>query len=173
MPVYLRPLSAEQVGQIKQRWDNLRYARVDLLRRLGENSTTPAENNDAPSTNAERVYELTKESLSQLLGMVWMIIPQRPDYYLRALENWNKAMEDRFQSKRMARSDQQHLEKVRSRQLLQTEHISFMLAALLETKRYHDRNPSITIQERSPLERQNKTMKGGDAYELKNGKQEK
>lgn len=30
MPVYLRPFSEEQVGQIKQRWDKLRYARVGL-----------------------------------------------------------------------------------------------------------------------------------------------
>jgi len=35
MPVYLRPMSEAQVEQIKQRWDKLRYIRVDLWRRLG------------------------------------------------------------------------------------------------------------------------------------------
>jgi len=78
MPVYLRPMSAEQVGQIKQRWDKLRYARVDLWRRLGGDSTTQSENGDAPSPKPECDYDLTKESLSQLLGLVWKVVPQRP-----------------------------------------------------------------------------------------------
>jgi hypothetical protein len=36
MPVYLKPISEEQVEQIKQRWDKLRYIRVDLWRRLSD-----------------------------------------------------------------------------------------------------------------------------------------
>jgi len=43
MPVYLHPLSAEQVAQIKQRLDKLRYARVDLWRQLISRSPTPGE----------------------------------------------------------------------------------------------------------------------------------
>lgn len=80
MPVYLKPMSEEQIDQIKQHWDNLRYNRVDMLRRLSGNYTTPANNSDVPSHNANHDYELTKESLSQLLGLVWMVVPQRPDY---------------------------------------------------------------------------------------------
>jgi len=157
IPVYMRPMSEEQVEQINQRWENLRYARVDLLRHLGDNSTTLVDSRDAPSPNAERDYELTKESLSQLLGLVWMVVPQRPDYYLNALENRNKALKERFQSKRNARSDQQRLEKESSRQLLQTEHISFLLAALLETPQCLEGTPSFITQEQSPLEQQDKT----------------
>lgn len=169
IPVYMRPISEEKVGQIKQRWDNLRYDRVDLWRRRGGGSTMLSKNNDPLSSGKERDYELTKGSLSQLLGLVWMVVPERPDYYLIALENRNKALNRRFQSKRMARSYQQRLEKERSRQLLQTEHISFLLAALFETTLCLKGPPSIIIQEQSPLERQDKTAKGGGAYELKNG----
>jgi len=129
IPVYLRPLSEEQVEQIKQRWDNLRYSRVDLLRRLVGNSTTPAENSDAPSSNAERDYQLTKKSLSQLIGQIWMVVSQRPDYYRSALKNRSNSVKRRLKSISMAQSDQQNLERERSRQLLQTEHISFLLAA--------------------------------------------
>ena len=168
MPVYLRPIREEQVGQIKQRWDELRYARVDLWRQLGSGSTTSSENGDAPSPNPERDYELAKESLSQLLGLVWKVVPKRPDYYLEAMENRIRVMKRRVQVKREARSDQQRLEKERSRQLLQVEHISFLLAALLETPVCLEGAPSIITQEQIPLERQEKSEKGGGDDELKN-----
>ena len=173
IPVYMRPMSEEQVGQIMQRWEKLRYARVDLWRRLSGDSTTPSENGDTPSSNAKRDYELTKKSFSQLLGLVWMVIPQRPDYYLDAIENRTETLKSRVQVKRQARSDQQGLEKTRSRQLLQTEHISFMLEALLETTRHLDRSASVRTQEQSPLEQQDKTVKGGDAYVVDNRSREK
>ena len=173
MPVYLRPMSDGQVEQIKQRWDNLRYARVDLWRRLGGYSTTPSENGNTPSSNAERDYEFTKENLSQLLGLVWMVVPQRPVYYLIAIENRTEALKRRVQLKRQARSNQQSLEKERSRQLLQTEHISFLLSALLETPLHLDRSASVSTQEQIPSEQQDKSSKGGDAYEIENGPQVK
>ena len=174
MPVYLRPLSAEQVAQIKQRWDKLRYARVDLWRRLDPGSKTSSVNGDATSSGTERHYQLTKESLSQLLAQIWMVVPQRPDYYLNALEKRTRALKRRFQSKRNARSDQQRLEKERSRQLLQTEHISFLLAALLETPHCLEGGPpSFSTQEQIPLEQQDKTAKGSGAYEVDNNSPEK
>lgn len=165
-PIYLRPFSDAQVERIKQLWDKLRYKRVDLWRRLVGGSTTPSENGDTSLLNAERDYQLTKESLSQLLGQIWMVVPQRPDYYRSALENRNKALQRRFQSKRNARRDQQRLERERSRQLLQTEHIGFLLSALLETPQCLEGVPSVVTQEQNPLEQQNKTAKGGDAYEV-------
>ncbi len=168
MPVYLRPLPAEQVAQIKQRWDKLRYARVDLWRRLGGDSTTQSENGDAPSPKPERDYKLTKESLSQLLGLVWKVVPQRPDYYLEALENRSKVLKRRQQSKHNAHSNQRRLEKERSRQLLQVEHISFLMACLLETPRCFGEAPSNITQVQIPLGQQDKTAKGGGAYELNN-----
>lgn len=173
MPVYLRPMSEEQVDQIKQRWDDLRYARVDLWRSLGGNSTKAQGNDGAPPSNAERDYELTKKSLSQLLGQVWMIVPQRPDYYRSALENRSKALERRIQSKGHARSEQQHLEKEHSRQLLQTEHISFLLTALLESALCLEEDPSVVRDDQNPLERQDKSAKGGDAYAISKDSPEK
>jgi hypothetical protein len=168
MPVYLRPFSVEQVAQIKQRWHKLRYARVDLWRKLGGGSTTPSDGDDATISNTERHYQLTKKSLSQLLGQVWMVVPQRPDYYLKALENRTKALKQRLQSKRQAQSNQQRLEKTRSRQLLQVEHISFLLTCLLETPLCLEDGQSIIMQKQRPLEQQDKIAKGGGAYELKN-----
>lgn len=173
MPVYLHPLSAEQVAQIKQHWDKLRYARVDLWRQLGSGSTTPSDVSGATLSDTERHYQLTKKSLSQLLGLVWMVIPQRPDYYIKALENRNKALKQRLHSKRDARGDQRRLEKERSRQLLQVEHISFLLAALLETPLCLEDDQSIVMQEQRPLEQQDKTAKGGGAYEVDNNSPEK
>ena len=168
LPVYLRPMSEEQVGRIKQRWDKMRYARVDLWRRLSNRSPAVGENSDTPSPNAERDYQLTKESLSQLLGLVWKVVPQRPDYYLEAMENQTKALKQRLQSRREARGNQRRLEKERSRQLLQVEHIGFLLAALLETPLCPEESPSIITQEQRPLEQQDKTAKGGGAYEVDN-----
>jgi hypothetical protein len=173
MPVYLRPFSEAQVEQIKQRWDKLRYVRVDLWLRLSSNSKTPAENRNTPVSNVDLDYELTQKSLSQLLGLVWMIVPQRPEYYLNALEKQKKFLELRVQSKHNARIIQQHLEKKRSIQMLQIEHISFMLAALLETPKCLEGNASIITKEQRPLEQHNKTTKGGDTYELNNSPDEK
>jgi len=173
MPVYLHPLPAEQVAEIKQRWDKLRYARVDLWRKLCGGSTTPLENGDAPSPNPERDYELAKKSLSQLLGLVWMVVPQRPDYYIAAMENQTRALKRRVQVKRDAWGDQQRLEKMRSRQLLQVEHISFLLSALLETSLCFGEAKSIITQEQIPLEQQDKTVKGGGAYEVGNDSSKK
>ena len=168
MPVYLRPFSEEQVRKIKQRWDEMRYIRVDLCRQLDHGSSMSAEKSDAPLANAKRDYALAKKALSQLLGQVWMIASQRPDYYLIALENQTKALKSRYQSIRQARSYQQRLEKTHSRQLLQAEHLSFLLAALLETPRRLKGIQSITKQEQSLLEIQDKTAKGVDAYEVDN-----
>jgi len=172
MPVYLHPFTAEQVEQIKDRWDELRFARVDLWRRLSKRSTTAGENNDASSPNAERDYELTKESLSQLLAQVWMVFPQRPDYYVEALNNRTRALKRHQQLRREARSEQRRLEKERSRQLLQVEHISFLFVSLLETPLCFDKAQSI-MQGQRPLERQIESAKGGGAYEVDNNSSEK
>lgn len=108
-----------------------------------------------------------------MLAQIWMVVPQRPDYYLSALENRTKALERRLQSKHQARSDQQRLEKTHSRQLLQTEHISFLLAALLETPRCLDGSASVSAQEQIPSEQRDKPAEGGDAYKVENGSQKK
>jgi hypothetical protein len=166
-------MSEEQVVQIKQHWDKLRYERVDLLYRLDNNSKASVKKINAPLPNQDRDYELTKKSLSQLLGLVWMVVPQRPGYYLNAIENQNKALQHRIKIKRQARNDQQCLEKTRSRQLLQIEHISFLFAALLETTRYLDRSESVRTQEQIPSEQKDKHPRGGDAHAIGNDSEQK
>lgn len=173
MPVYLRPFSEEQVERIKQRWGDLRYARVDLWRQLGGDSTTSTEDRNVPPSNSERDYQLTQRSLDQLLAYIWPIVAPAPDYYRSAFENRGDALQRRLQSMRKAASDERRLEKERSRQFLQTEHISFLLAALLETPRCLDRSPSMREQEAGPLAPQGRTAKGGGAYDLKNDSPEK
>ena len=173
IPVYLKPISEEQVQQIKQSWAKMRHERVDLFSRLNSGSKMHLKEDIETSSNIESDYQLTKESLSQLLGLVWMIVPQRPDYYLNAIDNQNKALKLRFQLNSQARINHQRLEKERSRQLLQTEHISFMLAALLETPRCFDGSVSISTQDLISSDKQEKPAKGGDIYAIENGLPEK
>ena len=174
LPVYLRPLSTEHVAHIKLRWDKLHNARADLWLQLGSGSKPPYKDSRTTISDTERDYQLTKKSLSQLLGLVWMVVPQRPDYYLNALKNRTMALEQRLQTKSKARSDQLRLEKERSRQLLQTEHISFLLACLLETPQGIEGGPPpIITQEQRPLEQQERPAKGGGAYGVDNTSSEK
>jgi len=172
IPVYLRPMSDEQVQQIKQHWNTRRYSRVDVWRRLGGDSKSPLEKNSL-SSNAQRDYELTKQSLSQLLGLVWMVVPRRPDYYVKALEGQANAAKRLVQSKREAQNDQQRLERERSRQVLQTEHISFLLVALLQSASCANGSPSASSQVQTSVRGQNKGSKGGGAYEIENAFQER
>jgi len=59
-------LSEDQVEQIKRRWQNLRYARVDLRRQLGGDANGPPTTAQAPSVNAHPHYLLTQRSLARL-----------------------------------------------------------------------------------------------------------
>jgi hypothetical protein len=65
----------------------------------------------------------------------------------------------RQQSKLDAHSIQNHLEKERSRKLLQVEHISFIFTALLETPLCFEETRSIITKEKRPLEQQEKQRK--------------
>jgi len=173
MPVYLRSMSEEQIELIKQRWNKLRYVRVDLWRKIGDSSKAPIERRDALSSNAERDYELTKKCMAQLLGQIWIVIPRCPDYYVSALKNHSRSLQDRLQSKRHAQSYHQRLEKERSRQLFQTEHIGFLLTSLLETPACFDESVKIRIREPIPLKQKDGAEKGGRAYEVDNVSQKK
>lgn len=170
LPIYLCPLSEAQMGKIKQRWDNLnlRYARVDLWRQLGGEAIMSV-NKQQVSPHTHPHYVLTQRSLSWLLPHIWAIVAPAPDYYRSTLKNSIDAFKRRLQSRRKTRSNQRRLEK----KLRQTEHISFLLAALLETPRCFEESASIMAQEENPLEQQNRTTKGGGAYEIENGLPEK
>jgi len=166
MPVYLRPMSEEQVGQIKQRWHDLRYARVDLWRSLGGDSTLPG-------SNPRRDYRLTQKSLAQLDTHIWAIVATAPDYYRSAMENRIKALEHVYHLKREARTKQQRMEKGHSRQLAQSEHIGFLLGALLETARCFDGLTLANRQEQTTLGQPPRASKGGGAHEVEQGSREK
>jgi len=168
MPVYLHPFTEAQVEQIKQRYDKLRYARVDIWRQLEGGTAMPTGKSDEPPPNAERDYKLTQKSLFQLQSQIWAIVAEPPDYYQNAVENWKKAVQNRFQAKRQARSYQQRLEKERSRQLLQTEHISFLLTALLETPSCLDGSAPSQETRAKTIKAAERTEKGGEAYEVDN-----
>jgi len=169
LPIYLCPLSEAQMGKIKQRWDNLnlRYARVDLWRQLGGEAIMSV-NKQQVSPHTHPHYLLTQRSLTRLLPHIWAIVAAAPDYYRSAIGNWINAEKRRYQSRRKAKSDERRLEKQLSRKLLQTEHISFLLTALLETPRCFEESVSISAQEEITLEQQDRTAKGGGAYEVEN-----
>ena len=137
LPIFQRTFSATQVDRIKQRWHDLRYARVDLWRQLGGGSTTSSENRDPQPFDSQHQYLLTQRSLAQLQAQIWAIVAPPPDYYRKALGNHMDAQRRRLQARSQARSQERRLEQ--ERQVLQTEHLSFLLAALLEAPQSFER----------------------------------
>lgn len=168
LPIFLRPFSEAQVGQIKQRWHDLRYVRVDLWRQLGGDGTTSAEKGAPPSLDGHPHYLLTERSLAQWLSHIGAIVAPPPEYYRSAVGNHIDAQRRQFQSRSQARREERRLQRERSGQVLQTEYISFLLAALLETPQSLQGPLSIRAQEETPLAQQDSTAKGGDAYEIRN-----
>ncbi len=129
LPVFLSPFTEAQVNQLKERWTRLRYARVDLWRQLGGGRATTAEPAQVSSGNAQPDYLLTQRSLDQLRGQIWSVISGPPDHYRNAVSKDIAAQKQRFRSRAEARTQEERL----GLPVLQTEYISFLLAALLET----------------------------------------
>jgi hypothetical protein len=157
LPIFLHPLTDAQLDQLKQRWQDLRYSRVDLWRQLGgdsQPSPSPAELRLPPNSHPH--YLLTQRSLAQLLSQIWTIAASPPDYYRSAVANRTNAEKRLLEAKSRAYTLERRLERERSRQFLQTEEISFLLTALIETARYP---PS------GPADKQPMPAQGGDAYE--------
>ncbi len=158
LPIFQRPFSDEQIDQIKQRWHDLRYARVDLWRQLAGEGRVGTQNLVSPPgqtqpLQAPRHYLLTERSLAQWLAQIWAIGASAPDYYQIAVRNRMDAQRRVLQSKSQAGAADRALERRYSRQLLQTEQLSFLLAALLETAQHPPSEP--------PDERDG-PMQGGD-----------
>ncbi|OHB81940.1 MAG: hypothetical protein A2Z38_00840 [Planctomycetes bacterium RBG_19FT_COMBO_48_8] len=65
------------------------------------------------------------------------------------------------------------MEKTRSRQLLQTEHIGFLFAALLEAPKHLNKLASVNTQDQILSEHQDESSKGGGAYAVEKSIQEK
>ena len=129
LPTCQRPFSEEQIGQLEERWTKLRYARVDLWRQLGGGAATGAKKAQAPSGNAHPDYLLTQQSLDQLRGQTWSLIAVPPDYYRNAVSQEIAVQKQRLQSQSEARTQEGRLGVA----VWQTEYLSFLLAALLET----------------------------------------
>ncbi len=166
LPIFLRAFSAAQVEQLEQRCHDLRYARVDLWRLLGGDSKKSGEGNRDPQPlDPQQQYLLTQRCLVQLQGQIWVIVAPAPDYYRKAMGNQMLAQRRLLQTSSQARNQERRLEQ--ERKVLQTEHLSFLLAALLETPQVFVESPSIQAQKETPLEQQNSTTNGGDTYELR------
>lgn len=136
LPIFLISLSETQVEQIKQRWHDLRYVRVDLWRSLGGHGV--AEIQDPTSSrmqakppNEHPDYLLTWRSLDQLRGQLWSLAPAPPDYYREAAANTVAEGRQRVQTTLAARNQEQRLGVA----VWQTEYLSFLVMALLETAR--------------------------------------
>jgi prepilin-type N-terminal cleavage/methylation domain-containing protein len=131
LPTFRSPFTEAQVDQLKERWTNLRYARVDLWRQLGGGAATSAKKTPVASGNAHPDYRLTQRSLDQLRGQVWSLIPTPPAYYRGAVAKEAAAQKKRVQSRAEA-----HAQEVRlGVAVWQTEYLSFLVGALLETAR--------------------------------------
>lgn len=129
LPNLRHSFSEEQIAQLKERWTNLRYARVDLWRQLGGGTATRGPKAQVSRADAHPDYLLTQRSLDQLRGQLWTITAQAPGYYRSAVAQEFEARKQRLQSMSEARSQEERL----GMPVLQTEYISFLLTALLET----------------------------------------
>ncbi|OHB64349.1 MAG: hypothetical protein A2Y77_00095 [Planctomycetes bacterium RBG_13_62_9] len=138
LPIYQHPLSDAQIEQIKNRWHDLRYARVDLWRQLRGDDTVETQDfaSQLRQTNppvSHRHYLLTQRSLAQLQPHVWAVAAPAPDYYRGALARQIEAEKHRLQAMSQASRDERGLEQQYSRQIWQAEQLAFLLAALLES----------------------------------------
>jgi hypothetical protein len=129
LPTFRSPSTEAQVNRLKERWTQLRYARVDLWRQLGGDGGTTAKQPQVLSGNAHPDYLLTERSLDQLRGQIWSLIVAPPEYYRDAVAKQAEAQKQRVQSQVEARAQETRLGVA----VLQTEYLSFVVMALLET----------------------------------------
>jgi hypothetical protein len=133
VPLFVHPLTPENVEAVRRRWHDLRYDRVDFWRRLGGKAIIAVERADGEPLQTHPHYLLTHKSLSQWLVHIQIIAIVPPDYYLQAIRDRNEAQRRHRQALAEAWSDEKRLERQYHGQLLQTEYLSFLLGALLET----------------------------------------
>jgi hypothetical protein len=130
LPIFQHPFSEQQVGQLNEHWHGLRYARVDLWRQLGGGRNQSGVKADVPAGKTHPDYLLAQRSLDQLRGQLWIVVAgPRPDYYRDAVAQEIEAQKERVRLRSEARRQEERL----GRAVLQTEYLSFLFAALLET----------------------------------------
>ena len=133
VPLFVHPLTPENVEAVKKRWHDLRYDRVDFWRRLGGKAIITVEHADGEPLQTHPHYLLTQKSLDQWLIHIQIIAIVPPDHYLQAIRERNEAQRRHRQSLSQAWADEKRLESEYQGQLLQTEYLSFLFAALLDT----------------------------------------
>ena len=150
LPIFQRPFTADQVDRIRDGWHEMRYARVDLMRQLGGEDVFLASSSLAGTRPEHPYYQLAWKSLEQLENYVWTVVAHPPDDYLRAWHNYQDAQQRRRQRVSMVRTQETRLQQERSRQLLQTEYLSFLFAVVLESPRQFPSPPADGAPETSP-----------------------
>jgi hypothetical protein len=130
LPIFLTSLSPSQIEKVKERWHDLRYARVDLWRQLGGHVTSPGDPT-ASSGREHPDYRLMRGSLDQWEGQIWALVTRTPEYYQTAILNDLKAQKERYEAMSRARERESDL----SNATMQTEYLTFLLGTLLETAR--------------------------------------
>ncbi len=133
VPVFGDLLSDTQVEQVKKRWHDLRYARVDIWNRLGGEAMISLDGLEAMPVQEHPHYLLTQQSLAQFQAHVQAIAIVPCDHYRDALRHYTEAQLQRRKSLSQARRAEHRLERDHAGQLLQVEHLGFLLTALLET----------------------------------------
>lgn len=141
-PIFQRPFAPDQMDRIREGWHELRYARVDLMRQLGGEDVFLASRPGEAALSAHPHYLLTYRSLEQLDSFIWTLVARPPADYVKAQQNYWKARQRQRQRRLMARAQEQRLRAERSRQLRQTEYLSFLLAVVLESAHHPGRPPA-------------------------------
>ena len=137
MPLFARGLSDEQIGQVTTRWHDLRYDRVDFWRQLGGKAIITIETDEAATLQTHPHYLLAQRILDQWLVHIQAMTVVPPEHYLQALRDRNEAQRRHRQALSQAWADEKRIERQYHGQLLQTEYLSFLFAALLETALEH------------------------------------
>ena len=137
LPIFRHAVSKDHIGQLKEGWHSLRYARVDLWQQLAGSAAT-AKKAQASVGKTRPDHLLTQRSLEQLRGQLWAIVAPPPDFYRDAVAKEVAAQKWRLQEEADAREQERRL----GLSLWQTEYLSFLLGALLETAGCLEETPS-------------------------------
>jgi hypothetical protein len=167
LPVYQHLFSQDELATIRSRWHDLRYARVDLWRQLDGAAAASAKDPNARTSDPRRDYLLAQRCLAQVQGLIQAAGPRPPDYYRRAVADHIEVQKRRLQSLRQASAEERRLEKRYSRQVLQTEQIAFLLAALLESAQCLDETSSAGTRGETLSSQSGDIAGGGDTHECK------
>jgi hypothetical protein len=159
-PIFLLPYSVGQVDQIRERWHDLRYARVDLWRQLTSVGASSGANPDMTLSEVPLHYLLAQRSLSQLRLHLWTMGFPAPEYYLRAVAERMVARQRGLQSIFEGENRERRLPEA----VLRTEYVTFLLAAVLETARSRDESSPIQARGESSPEARQSTPEQTDVH---------